>query len=234
MSCREIRAQLPESIREQLPSAEQAAVRAHLEQCGACRDHAAFEAALQEEMAARYSVPVPSADFERRVLAAASASSSGRKHHFAWGGAVAAALIVGLLLGQGIREPESVPVLADSSVPAELGAGPVISPVDRTVRLAFTAGEPLDNVTLTLELPPHVELSGLPGQHRVSWQVSLEQGDNVLALPLRILFPGVGELIAELDAGGRQKVFRTVVPEHPGIGEPAASSGAGQREEPAT
>ena len=84
------------------------------------------------------------------------------------------------------------------------------------VRLAFTAGEPLDDVTLTLNLPPHVEIAGLPGQHQVRWQVSLEQGDNVLALPLRIMFPGDGELVAELDAEGRQKVFRATIPDYPG------------------
>lgn len=234
MSCRQIRSQLPEYVRDQLPATECQEVQAHLEQCGQCRQHEAFEAMLRDELTARYGAPIPSADFETRVLAAVSGPAAGRRVHMAWGGAVAVALVVGLLIGQGVPESDRHPELVDLPAPEERNSTPVISPVDRTVRLAFTAGEPLDNVTLTLELPPHVELSGLPGQHRVSWQVSLEQGDNVLALPLRIMFPGAGELIAELDANGRQKVFRTVVPPHPGIGEPAASGRAGQREEPAT
>lgn len=217
MSCRQIRSQLPEYVRDQLASEPRQRVRAHLECCSRCQQAAAFESALAEELSARQDVPTPSAGFEARVMAAASGSGSGHRVHFAWGGAVAAALVVGLLIGQGL--PESTPdeqTLAERNEPAALTGAPDLNPVDRTVRLAFTAGEPLEQVTLTLDLPPHVELSGLPGQHRVSWQVDLDQGDNVLALPLKILFPGAGELVAELDANGRRKVFRAVVPEHPG------------------
>ncbi len=212
MSCSQIRSQLPDFVRNQLAAGEAQQLRAHLEHCPSCARQAEIEAALKDELASRYAVPAASTDFESRVLAAAPGSGQGRKVHLAWGGAVAAALVLGP------SEP----------APEEQSAGPMPEPVDRTVRLAFTAGEPLDNVTLTLALPPHVELSGLPGQHRVSWQVSLEQGDNVLALPLKILFPGAGELIAELDANGRQKVFRAVVPQHPGNSVP------NEQEEPAT
>ena len=228
MPCSKIRSQLPDFIRNQLASGEAQQVRAHLEHCQSCARQAEIETALKDELASRFAVPAASTDFESRVLAAASGSGQGRKVHLAWGGAVAAALVLGLMLGRGMPEPDTVPQLASEPAPAELTAGPMPEPVDRTVRLAFTAGEPLDDVTLTLDLPPHVELSGLPGQHRVSWQVSLEQGDNVLALPLKILFPGAGELIAELDANGRQKVFRAVVPRHPGNSVP------NEQEEPAT
>jgi len=228
MPCSKIRSQLPDFIRNQLASGEAQQVRAHLEHCQSCARQAEIETALKDELASRFAVPAASTDFESRVLAAASGSGQGRKVHLAWGGAVAAALVLGLMLGRGMPEPDTVPQLASEPAPAELTAGPMPELVDRTVRLAFTAGEPLDDVTLTLDLPPHVELSGLPGQHRVSWQVSLEQGDNVLALPLKILFPGAGELIAELDANGRQKVFWAVVPQHPGNGVP------NEQEEPAT
>ncbi|GGC70545.1 anti-sigma factor family protein [Marinobacter halophilus] len=234
MSCRQIRSQLPEYVRDQLPSEELQAAQMHLKQCESCCKHEEFERSLMNEMASRYLVPAPSPGFERRVLSAATENASPKKVHMVWGGAVAAALVLGLVIGQGMQGPEVEPGLAENSVLAELSSGPAIQPVNRTVRLAFTAGEPLDNVTLTLGLPPHVELSGLPGQHKVSWQVSLDQGDNVLALPLTILFPGTGELIAELDANGRQKVFRAVVPEHPGAPVPAAIKGRTNPEEPAT
>ncbi|GAB5480109.1 MAG: hypothetical protein Marn2KO_35760 [Marinobacter nauticus] len=165
-------------------------------------------------MAAQFDVPPPAPDFESRVFGELS-SGSGRRVHMAWGGAVAAALALGLFIGQsGLWQPDEAG--HEAVAVAEVVDTPVVAPVERTVRLAFTAGEPLDDVTLTLNLPPHVEIAGLPGQHQVRWQVSLEQGDNVLALPLRIMFPGDGELVAELDAEGRQKVFRATIPDYPG------------------
>src|SRR5690554_152782 len=234
MSCRQIRSQLPEYVRGQLPADESQAVLAHLEDCASCQQHEAFERSLMSEMASRCKVPEPSPGFEARVFGQLPASGSNRKVHVAWGGAVAAALVLGLVLGQGGGKPGLEPEVAATDVTEESADRLEMVPVERKVRLAFNAGEALDDVTLTLDLPPHVELSGLPGQHRVSWQVSLVQGDNVLELPLTILFPGAGELIAELDANGRQKVFRAMVPQYPSDDGPAASSSRTNHEEPAT
>ncbi|WP_236040564.1 zf-HC2 domain-containing protein [Marinobacter nauticus] len=210
MSCPSIRSQLPDYVRATLSENEAAVVREHLQRCPRCRRRCDMEEVLMSRMAAQFDVPPSAPDFESRVFGELS-SGSGRRVHMAWGGAVAAALALGLFIGQsGLWQPDEAVAVA------EVVDTPVVAPVERTVRLAFTAGEPLDDVTLTLNLPPHVEIAGLPGQHQVRWQVSLEQGDNVLALPLRIMFPGAGELVAELDAEGRQKVFRATIPDYPG------------------
>lgn len=210
MSCPSIRSQLPDYVRATLSENEAAVVREHLQRCPRCRRRCDMEEVLMSRMAAQFDVPPPAPDFESRVFGELS-SGSGRRVHMAWGGAVAAALALGLFIGQsGLWQPDEAVAVA------EVVDTPVVAPVERSVRLAFTAGEPLDDVTLTLNLPPHVEIAGLPGQHQVRWQVSLEQGDNVLALPLRIMFPGDGELVAELDAEGRQKVFRATIPDYPG------------------
>ena len=210
MSCPSIRSQLPDYVRATLPENEAGVVREHLQRCPRCRRRCDREEVLMSRMAAQFDVPPPAPDFESRVFGELS-SGSGRRVHMAWGGAVAAALALGLFIGQsGLWQPD------ETGHEAIALAEVVDTPVERTVRLAFTAGEPLDDVTLTLNLPPHVEIAGLPGQHQVRWQVSLEQGDNVLALPLRIMFPGDGELVAELDAEGRQKVFRATIPDYPG------------------
>lgn len=225
MSCRKIRSQLPDYVRMLLPEVQSREVQVHLEACSDCRRNCRIESALMAEMADRYEVEPPGADFETRVFHHLPASG-GRGVHVVWGGAVAAALALGLFLGQVNLWEHPEPPASERGVAV---SEPVLAPVERTVRLAFTAGEALDDVTLTLSLPPHVELTGLPGQHQVRWQVSLEQGDNVLSLPLRILFPGTGELVAELDAEGRQKVFRAPIPGYPGVGNTL-----GKDKEPAT
>ncbi|HET8850216.1 MAG TPA: zf-HC2 domain-containing protein [Marinobacter sp.] len=199
MICQSVRDNLPDYLLGTLPEESVLALEAHLADCAACQQQYQAEQQLQKALIRHHQAPAPSQDFEARVLATATEGGGRRRYaHAAWGSAVAAALVLGIWIGRG-------PVVPNSDTAS-------FEPVVQTVRLAFTSAEPLDEVTLTLELPPHVELSGLPGEQRISWQVSLQQGDNVLTLPLKVLFPGEGELIAELDAAGRQKVFRASVP----------------------
>ena len=126
------------------------------------------------------------------------------------GGAIAAALVVGIALGFGWnsdREPETD--LATGVPETGVEHSLVAEPVARNVRLAFSSREALDGVTLTVELPPHVEVASYPGHQKLSWKVDLDKGENVVNLPLNILFSGEGDLVAHLDDGRRTKTFRT-------------------------
>ncbi|MFO7530145.1 MAG: anti-sigma factor [Marinobacter sp.] len=186
-------------------------MRRHAERCGACA-RALSSARLMMEEIARERSPEPGEDFEARMLAAAKQGEQASiKRHWSlpmWGGAVAAALVVGIFIGSKFSGPQQ-----ESEPLAQSGTSGVqdvaVSPEQKTVRLAFTSKEAVDNVTLTLELPPNMELAPFPGRHRVSWKVNLKPGDNLLALPMNILFPGEGTLVAHLDDGRKRKTFRT-------------------------
>ncbi|PHQ25569.1 anti-sigma factor [Marinobacter guineae] len=221
MSCNEIRVNLPAYIRNELSAADHDRVAQHLAACKECSELLASEYVLSDALQERFVIPEPSPDFQKRVFAAARGNTDTYAgwSHPVLGGAIAAALAVGIGLGfllqpTGLTE-EATSSVASSDVVVEKPEEPVAIPVDRTVRLAFRSGEALENVTLTLELPPHVELASWPGHHQLSWQVSLDAGENVLSLPLKLLFPGAGELVARLDTGDRQKTFRAPVPEYP-------------------
>lgn len=186
-------------------------MRRHAERCGACT-RALSSATLMMEEVARERSPEPGPDFEARMLAAAKRreQTAVQRHRSLpmWGGAVAAALVVGIFIGSEFSGPqqETDPVAqSGTAVMPEVAA----SPEQKTVRLAFTSTEAVDNVTLTLELPPNMELAPFPGRHHVSWKVNLKPGDNLLALPMNILFPGEGTLVAHLDDGRKRKTFRT-------------------------
>lgn len=207
MSCPEIRNSLVAYLYDELPETQAASVERHLRACSGCSTALRAEKQLRDALQSRAAIPAPSEGFSQRALAAAtgqSGSSSGRWSHGVLAGAVAAAMAFGIAVGVLFNGEagSNHPAVAEQS----------LLPVERMVRLAFNSGEPLDNVTLTLELPPHVELASMPGLHEVSWQVSLDAGENVLSLPLKVLFPGSGELVAHLDAGDRQKTFRAVIP----------------------
>ncbi|WP_372986671.1 anti-sigma factor family protein [Marinobacter sp.] len=186
-------------------------MRRHADRCGACA-RALSSATLMMEEVARERAPEPDQGFEARMLAAAKRGEQpSAKRSWTipvWGGAVAAALVVGIFIGSEFSGPQqpAKPIAETSTTTVQEVAA---AGDQKTVRLAFTSTEAVDNVTLTLELPPNMELAPFPGRHRVSWKVNLKPGDNLLALPLNILFPGAGTLVAHLDDGRKRKTFRT-------------------------
>ncbi len=222
MTCKETRANLPTYIINGLSPAEHDQVVQHLASCDACNEVLESERVLNEALRERFVIPPPSPDFEQRVFAASGENADGGWSHSVLGGAIAAALALGVGLGVLLNsggpaegDASGLGSVASVAVDAEKPEAPVVAPVDKTVRLAFRSGEALENVTLTLELPPNVELASWPGRRKLSWQVSLEAGENVLSLPLKLLFPGAGELVARLDTGDRQKTFHAPIPEYP-------------------
>jgi len=212
MSCSTYRKNLRPWLRGELPEADAAAVENHVAGCYPCARIVENESAVLGALQSRYRVPEPSDDFENRVMAAAIRQSPAVGHRRLLsfpvaGGAVAAALALGIAVGVGLQ-PEAPSGTAFEPTNAVAGNEAVQSK-SRTVRFAFNAAEALDNVTLTVELPPHVEMADYPGHQKLSWNVSLDQGENIVKLPLNILFPGEGELVARLDDGEREKTFRT-------------------------
>ncbi|MGF2736962.1 anti-sigma factor family protein [Marinobacter sp. DUT-1] len=212
MSCPEIRVSLVAYLNNELPAQHRDQVAEHLSVCAACSRALEAERLLGEKLQVRQRIPEPSGGFEARVLSAATTEPArqGRWSHRVFGGAIAAALALGVSLGVILNKGTSPDPqqMAGQKAPEPV----VFEPVEQTVKLAFRSGQALDNVTLTLELPPNVELSPWPGRQQLSWQISLDAGENVVSLPLRVLFPGSGELVARLHTGEQQKSFRVEIP----------------------
>jgi len=78
----------------------------------------------------------------------------------------------------------------------------------RTINLVFASAEPLNAATLTVKLPPGVEISGFPGQREVIWATSLTAGKNLLPLRLIATSPQGGEIFATLRHDDRERTFR--------------------------
>lgn len=78
----------------------------------------------------------------------------------------------------------------------------------RTLNLVFAAEAALDDAMLTVTLPAGVAIAGLEGQRVVTWTTSLKEGRNVLPLTLIATAAGGGELLAKLEHGVDDKLFR--------------------------
>ncbi|MGM0570735.1 anti-sigma factor family protein [Marinobacter sp.] len=215
-SCQQSHELIDQYVTGAIAPADALALERHLAGCPPCARRLRWHQRITDELANQAPVPEPSADFEARVLAAATGrvNPHARRRWLApvAGSAVAAALVLGLALGAGIWT--GAPGTPEQASSDEWVVPPV--PREQTVKLAFTSGSELDNVSLTLELPAHVELARFPGHQTLTWQVDLKPGDNVIALPLRIAYPEAGEIIARLDDGRNTRTFRAAIP---GIGK---------------
>lgn len=213
MSCAECRSNLLPWLKNELTEARAEKLEQHLVVCKNCAMAADSERLVLGALRNSQSIPSPSSGFESRVLGAATGKSDAPRQpqvRRSWstpvfGGAIAAALVLGLALGIGLQSERPIDSGSEVAAPEEPG----VQPVPRNVRLAFSSSEALEDVTLTLELPPHVEMSRYPGHQQLSWKVDLDKGENVVNLPLNILFPGQGDLVAHIDDGRRRKTFRT-------------------------
>lgn len=220
MTCRQFHQEVDRLVRGELPLHEREALQGHASDCPDCSELWEDERRLQKGLRAE-NIPEPSADFESRVRAAALANGAPRQSGLTkaslWASSIAAVLALGIFIGMeiGPADPE-LPGGDLAESPDQSKTAPASEAQDssevRTVRLAFNSRKSMENVTLTLELPPHAELAPFPGRQTISWKVNLKEGDNVLALPINVLFPGSGELVAHLDDGTRRKTFNMAIP----------------------
>lgn len=220
MTCRQFHQEVDSLVRGELTPQEQEALQAHASVCPDCSELWEDERRLQKGIMAQ-TIPEPNADFEARVRARALSGSaphrSGLPKTPIWASAVAAVLALGIFIGMQIGPVDVGPSGNDLAETSERSTAEPVSQSQsssevRTVRLAFNSRRAMENVTLTLELPPNAELAPFPGRQTISWKVNLKEGDNVLALPINVLFPGSGELVAHLDDGTRRKTFSTAIP----------------------
>ena len=220
MTCRQFHREVDSLVRGDLPPHEQEALQSHASTCAGCSELWEDEQRLQKGIMAQ-TVPEPDDDFEARVRAMALAGETPRNSTLRttslWASSIAAVLALGIFIGMQVGPADTgMPGNDIADATGQTATQPASEPGSgrelKTVRLAFNSRRAMDNVTLTLELPPNAELAPFPGRQTISWTVDLKQGDNVLALPINVLFPGSGKLVAHLDDGTRRKTFSTAIP----------------------
>jgi hypothetical protein len=204
MNCTRARLLLEEQIDGSLEHLREAALAEHLRGCEDCALERDAMRALQAQLAALPVTPAR-AGFADRVLAAAHAAqpavqpAAPRSRVPAWlGGALAASLLLatGMWFGR-----QSLPE--------------VMAVSDQPVRLVFRSEDALAGVTIELNLPEGVELSGYPGQRHLVWQSDIQAGPNLLELPVQVHGSG-GVLTATLNHGSERREFAVrVVPAAP-------------------
>lgn len=151
-------------------------------------------------------VPPPSADLAHKALAAARAA-----HRRAWAPAAGMALAASLALGVGLTTWWGAPQGPVEQPPVDPYAVMVVQGQVSPVRLMFRSPRALDGVTVTLQLPPGVELAGRPGRTELAWQANFQAGSNLLELPVIVQGGEGGVLTASLGYGQDRRQFAVLV-----------------------
>ena len=162
----------------------------------------------QEILALLKDYPMPEATagyFDQAVVRATHEGSRRQRNRWlvtGFGSAIAAGLALWMIGGFFLTTPD-LPQ-ADPTIPGIT----MTLEEPRTINLVFASAEPLDAATLTVQLPPGIEMSGFPGQREVTWETSLAAGKNLLPLKLIATSPLGGEVLAILRHDNRGRTFR--------------------------
>ena len=209
MICKQLTNELDDYVDGQMDPAAKATLAAHIENCGDCRalleDERQLRESLKDYGASR--MPHPDAAFFDRALAKAAQNGTRRQRN-RWimtgvGGTIAAGLVLWMLGGAFLN----MPVAPEATIPSI--AMTLEEP--RDLNLVFSSATALANATMTVVLPPGVEVAGFAGQREITWITSLTAGKNVLPLTLIATSPQGGELMATLQHEGDDRTFRVQV-----------------------
>jgi hypothetical protein len=75
----------------------------------------------------------------------------------------------------------------------------------REVSLVIDSERDLEGATIRLYITGSVALAGYEEQHEIQWLASLNQGANLLSLPVVARTPGEGRVVAEIEHEGRTR-----------------------------
>jgi len=206
MNCNDFKQWLDDYLDRDLVPGQMAVMEAHQQACDSCRRRIADE---QDLRAALRSLPVPEPAptyFEQALQQVSYQRRLRRSKRI--GLALAASLVlsiaVGTLFDVGERQPAGNQPLAMST------HRPVVQIAlneKRDVRLVFNAATALDAAQVTLRLPEQVRVTGYPDRQQLSWATRLNQGKNLLVLPVSAQQFGHGTLVAEIEHNGDKKTF---------------------------
>ena len=75
----------------------------------------------------------------------------------------------------------------------------------REISLVIDSERALEGATIRLYVSGGVALAGYEDQHEIEWLASLNQGANLLSLPVVARAPGDGRVVAEIEHDGRTR-----------------------------
>ena len=214
MNCQAINNILQNFIDGELSDTDAESVADHHRECPVCAMQYQETLAVIEGLRG-VRVPPPSPGFSTHVIEHATKSSKiapDRRLTYVASG-IAASLIAFFVLASTFINPafeeqgKSI-VLVDDKV--------------RTIKVAIDSLQTIDSVEMSIDISDNLEITGYESQKNIRWNTRLNQGINVIALPVSAIALGDGEITTRVRLNGREKIFtiktRYRLPEKTGRG----------------
>jgi hypothetical protein len=220
LDCTTVRPKMDALVHGELSASEAAACSRHVQDCETCAAALAEAEALR---AALRSMPVPAlrAGFAAEALATArrqagigaarsqqaavSAPARNRLRHrdsWSWWGGLAAAMAAGVVLATLWGLPRSM--LSEPEVSATPPLRLALHE-PQEITIAIDTEQAMPGARLTVRVDGGIELVGFGATRELSWEADLEQGTNVLALPVLAYSLGQGRLTALVEHEARSQ-----------------------------
>jgi hypothetical protein len=205
MNCTQITDRLDEFLDGLLNKEETAQFQQHMQGCADCRAQKEQIIALQEDLKL---LPVSRPDpafFERALKQASKPQRFGLR-------AGLAQKIVGAALAASVFVWVAANVMpAANQAETQLAGVTMTLHETRTVQISLNAERDLQGARVSIRLPDGVEMKGFPGRRIVSWNADLQQGMNILPLPLVAVALSEGRVIARLEHDSKSKELEVLI-----------------------
>ncbi len=201
MNCKQTRSQLDDYLDGTLSQDEVKKIHDHALNCPSCHQRLGEHKKYMQSMRA---MPVPemSPGFTQRALRRAVEQKQHQRQGFTRG--FGSALVAGLAMWAVV----AVFMPANEPMQGALANVSLDLYQESTVNLVFYSPKAVANARLSISVPENIEVIGFGEQREISWQTSLQQGKNILPLPLRAKDVSSAELMASIESGDNKKMFR--------------------------
>jgi anti-sigma factor RsiW len=203
MKCEKIQNLLNDYIDDTLSVLHAEGVKHH---CHTCDDCARQLEGLRIQKESLSTLPVPPASdgFEKRVFARAIQDAPTTKKNHSKPGSfykfATAAMLSALVLWLGLFNDTKT--VKDGLYLVSVGDEV------RTIKVAIDSEQALDAVNMRVELSDNLELKGFGSKKLIQWTTRLNEGVNVISLPIVGIAQGEGDITTRIHLNGQEKVMR--------------------------
>jgi len=179
------------------------AVEKHLERCAHCKNRLATELRIQHSLRNSFTHQTTE-QFKDNLFFTIEQQASLARRWFNTGfsSAVAAGLFAWALFSVFIHASNYGNTTEEIHLPLNIA---------KIINIAIETPANFNQVTMTIEVPSHIEIDGFPNENRISWNTTLNSGKNLLSLPLKLKENYDGYIIAKISDGTKDKAFRFAI-----------------------